>query len=164
MDGQLVSAHAERLARGGAPAHERNFAGVRVKLPFDWSDISADLPRGTIPTLAKLLGNGALQFRVWRRLPALPGSFDGVDATNTVLAFADEFGLGAPSAIESGFEASKFAVGTYERGDDVVRVWCFVAGRNVALLTYVGYSPAQARSELSEAHAIAMSLVFDDGL
>lgn len=164
MDGQLVSADIVGPLHGVPPANERSFAGVKVKLPFDWSDISADLPRGTIPTLAKMLGNGALQFRVWRRLPALAGSFDNVDAKSAVLAFADEFGLGVPSAIESGFEASKFAVATYQRGDDVIRVWCFVTERNVALLTYVGYLPAQASSELSEAHAIAMSLVFDDAL
>lgn len=162
MDAQLVPASKSDLLQGSVQAIECSFAGVRIKLPADWSDISSDLPRGTIPTLAKLLGNGVLQFRVWRRLLSLPVSFNNVDATSAVLAFAEEFELGAPLEIESGFETSNFAVSTYHRGDDVVRVWCFAAGRSVALLTYVGYAPAQSSSELSEAHGIAMSLVFDD--
>jgi hypothetical protein len=162
MEVQLGSAGDSAFLQGDAHARERSFAGVRIKLPIDWSDISADLPTGAIPTLAKLMGNGALQFRVWRRLPSFPEPFGNLDATSAVVAFANQFGLGEPSAMDSGLEASKFAVATYRRRDDVIRVWCFAAGHSMALLTYVGYALMQTSSEVGEADAIAMSLVFDD--
>lgn len=153
-----ASSHSHSDARSG----RHRFAGVRIELPSDWADISADLPLGASPTLAKLLGNGALQFRVWQHFPQRAGAIGALDAKNAVSAFAENFGLGAPSEIESGFAARNFAIATYQHGNDIIRVWCFTGGRNVALLTYVGYIPSPKNSEFSEAHAIAMSLTFDN--
>ena len=159
---QLESTGLPHLSPGDARLGRRSFAGVRIGLPADWSDISADLPLGASPTLAKFLGNGALQFRVWRQLPLLAGVIEKIDARSAIIAFAEEFSLGAPSDIESGSAAHNFAISTYQRGNDIIRVWCFTGGRNLALLTYVGYFPTPASLELGEAHAIAMSLTFDN--
>jgi hypothetical protein len=160
MEAQLFFAGSQPLAK--AKERKRSFAGVRLTLPSDWTEISADLPEGAVPTLAKSSGNGALQFRVYRRLPSFPGSLDHVEAKSVLAAFAEEYSLGAPLNNEPGPAVPKFAVATYRRSDDLIRVWCFTAGRSVALLTYVCYFPTQASSELSEAHAIAMSVVFDE--
>ncbi|WP_140844174.1 hypothetical protein [Variovorax guangxiensis] len=153
-----ASSHSHIDARSG----RHRFAGVRIELPSDWADISADLPLGASPTLAKLLGNGALQFRVWQYFPQLAGAFEALDAKSAVFAFAEKFGLGTPSEIESGSAVQNFAIATYQHGNDIIRVWCFTGGRNVALLTYVGYIPSPTSSEFSEAHSIAMSLTFDN--
>lgn len=114
-----------------------DFGPCALQVPSGWEDITGIVEADNPPyTLAHRDGVGALQFSI-----ALYKSGEVPDPTvnqlrEMVEKFGHERGLGGPSEFVTEIGPPILAAGTFESGDDFVRVWQVSDGRSFALVTY----------------------------
>ena len=136
------------------------FPSFRVIVPAGWADITDSIEVDGRPfTLAHPDGVGALQFSV-----ALyqSGEFphpSPQDLYAMVKEFGAARGLGKPYRVVLESEGLRMAAGSFDWGDDYLRVWQVSDGRSFAFITYVCESGQEA-NESAECEEIVRSLEF----
>jgi hypothetical protein len=136
------------------------FDTFTVQAPDGWVDITSDVTSEDAPyTLAHMDGVGALQFSV-----ALKKAGPAPNPTPAVLwemveEFARKRGLGKPVAMTSEPGPVALAAGSFEWGEDFVRVWQISDGRNFAFVTYT-CAAGSVGPELAACEQIVRSITF----
>jgi hypothetical protein len=139
-----------------------DFAGLKLRIPEGWCDISADLPPGSPPTLARGTGVGALQFSVAKWHGGVNPVVAEGDLREMFLRFcqAHSFHDMEPS-IPEGCGVPCIG-GVSATPQEVVAVWFLSNGTDVALVTYTrphANDPATAE-ELRQATDMVGSITF----
>lgn len=139
------------------------FAGLTLLVPEGWGDITADLPPGSPPTLARGSGVGALQFSVARYRGGADPQIDTERLREFFSSFCKAHSLGEiePSVVAKA--RSRGVGGVSSTLQEVVAVWYLSNGNDVALVTYTSLAPGNPRTaeELSEVQAVVESIEFD---
>lgn len=142
--------------------NEVSFAGLTVRLPLGWVDVTDDLPDGSPYTLARGDGVGALQFSTARyRADARP-EIRAEDLRDLLEEFAEARSLGEPNVSLSTSNTVQIAVSDFSVQGDFIRAWYVSNGSDIVLVTYVADSGegAALANELSEAASIVASIEF----
>ena len=131
-----------------------------VVAPPGWVDITASVEADNAPfTLAREDGVGALQFSV--ALYAVGPVPDPTpdDLSEMMADFATKRGLNSPREVNLGSGPLRLAAGSFEFGEDFLKVWQFSDGRSFGFVTYVCKS-GREHAELGECESIVRSVRF----
>ncbi|WP_165228344.1 hypothetical protein [Aquisphaera insulae] len=127
-----------------------------------WEDFTETIEADEPPfTLARGDGAGALQFSIalFTNGPVPNPTPDQL--YEMVLRFAEARGLDAPAEVVLESSPLRLAAGSFEWGEDFLRIWQVSDGRNFAFVTYTCESGQQGR-ELGDAERIVRSIRFRD--
>ncbi len=137
------------------------FAGIHLSLRSGWLDVTAELPSGSPPTLAKATGVGALQFSIARYSSGQRPGFTLARLEGLLAEFGESRSLGVPAAQERDGDKGRFVAASFQNADELVRVWYLTNGTDLALVTYVsGAVGIGMIQELDEAAEIVKSIDF----
>ena len=115
---------------------------LRVSVPTDWDDITAELPAGMPFTLARQDGVGALQFSVGTYTSGALPHVTMDDLRRLLSDRAASHDLGAARELTV-FDADNVSVrGDFSTKAETCLVWYWSDRRSVALVTYVGIGPS----------------------
>ena len=142
---------------------EYHFAGLILKIPSPWNDISLDLPPNSPPTLAREDGVGVIQFTTSEyRSGELP-DFGPDELRNMFETFCSANGIPKVHVHIKSYDQILYASGVSITNNEIVSVWCITDGRNISIATYTNLEPKNpsAIAELAEAEIIVKSAKFE---
>ena len=139
-----------------------HFAGITLRILEGWSDITADLPSDSPPTLARGTGVGVIQFSVVRYQSGTKPVINEDELKALLLGFCKTHSLVSiePSviSISNGLGVGGVSI----TAEEVMAVWYLSDGADVALVTYTSLKPEnpKTREEIAEARAMVQSVQF----
>ena len=141
------------------------FAGLQLRIPTGWGDITTELPPGSPPTLARGAGIGAVQFSVARYQRGTKPDIGYDELRSLFIDFCQTHTLGQiePSVLPTENPKILCVGGAATVSGEFVAVWYLSNGIDAALVTYTSLKPESqiTREEAAEARAMVQSTDFD---
>ena len=140
---------------------ELRIAGLVLKTPVDWADVTAELPAGSPPTLQCVNGVGALQVTVALYRSGKPPNFDRAALRELLIDWAIGNELPQPRYLKEWDGVTPGVVADYsDDGEEVLLAWSLSDGLNMVVATYLTYELRDYEDELDEVERIMSSLSF----
>ena len=130
------------------PPMRSSFAGLDLIIPKEWLDITADLPEGSPPTLAKETGIGVIQFSVAKYQSGATPSITQKDLDGIFGKFCRDNSMRSVIAFPPMQGRVLRAGGTSSTRREFIAMWFLSDGRDVVMVTY---TCLQAQDPIKEA-------------
>ena len=139
------------------------FAGLSLKLPKGWFDVTDDLDEGSLFTLRKENNAlGALQFAVRFYESGKSPNINMDKLTSLLNDFSAKNELGTARNIKKCSEGILSISGEFVDSDEFVCIWYATDNNNIAMITYASTltDDPLLPSEVAEADLIVKSIIF----
>ena len=137
-----------------------NFAGLTLNIPRQWRDITADLPSGSVSTLACESGIGVIQFSVAKYEQGTKPRVTPKDLNDLFDAFCKSHSITCIEPMILDMNNDLYVGGVSNSVQEVIAVWYLSNGLDLVLVTYTSLQPNDplSKAELRDAIAIVKSI------